>query len=324
MIRPGSPSMGTSMAKIWLPAGLVMAAAFAALGYYFWRVTGSPFTTPYQINMRTYGLVYFPWQKIKPVEFHHELMRMLYRGDAVVGVYNAARQHPFRLQFFKKLVVWLFYYGPILTMPWLAWLFTRPREKFWKSFSPELRFILLATVAAYVSIMLTIYVGQPHYAAPLTILFYALVLLAMRDLNQWRWQDRPSGRFLLRAVPVVCIVLFLARAAAPALHATPQPSWVRTWCSQDEQNLERARILKQLEHTSGEHLVIVRYYPGHDLILDEWVFNNADIDGSKVIWARDMGVKQNEELLRYFSRRQIWLAEPDANPVKLTPYPEAP
>src|SRR5260370_25480657 len=190
MIRPGSPSMGTSMAKIWLPAGLVMAAAFAALGYYFWRVTGSPFTTPYQINMRTYGLVYFPWQKIKPVEFHHELMRMLYRGDAVVGVYNAARQHPFRLQFFKKLVVWLFYFGPILTMPWLAWLFTRPREKFWKSFSPELRFILLATVAAYVSIMLTIYVGQPHYAAPLTILFYALVLLAMRDLNQWRWQDQ--------------------------------------------------------------------------------------------------------------------------------------
>src|SRR5436190_3857346 len=55
-------------AKIWLahvaaPAALVITIAFAALGYYFWRVTGSPFTTPYQVHMRTYGLVYFPWEK---------------------------------------------------------------------------------------------------------------------------------------------------------------------------------------------------------------------------------------------------------------------
>src|SRR5260370_15811769 len=175
MIRPGSPSMGTSMAKIWLPAGLVMAAAFAGLGYYFWRVTGSPFTTPYQINMHTYGLVYFPWQKIKPMAFHHEVMRMLYRGDAVVGVYNAARQHPFQLQFFKKLVVWLFYFGPILTMPWLAWLFTRPRGRFWKSFSPELRFILLAGVVVYVLLILTILLRQTHHVPPFPLLFYASV-----------------------------------------------------------------------------------------------------------------------------------------------------
>src|SRR5258708_5816402 len=44
MIRPGSPSMGTSMAKILLPAGLLMAAAFAGLGYDFWRGTGSRVT----------------------------------------------------------------------------------------------------------------------------------------------------------------------------------------------------------------------------------------------------------------------------------------
>jgi len=113
------------------------------------------------------------------------------------------------------------------------------------------------------------------------------------------------------------------RAAAPALHATPKPSWIRTWCSQDEQNLERARILKELEHTPGDHLVIVRYFPGHDIILNEWVFNNSDIDSSKVVWARDMGPQQNEELLRYFSARHVWLAEPDAKPVKLTPYAEA-
>ena len=118
---------------------------------------------------------------------------------------------------------------------------------------------------------------------------------------------------------LICGFLFLFRAAAPALHIEPKPSWVRTWCSQDEQNLDRARTLKQLENTPGEHLVLVRYQPGHDVILNEWVFNNADIDGSKVIWARDMGA-QNAELLTYFSGRKFWLMEPDYNPPRLTAY----
>src|SRR5260370_37765419 len=159
MIRPGSPSMGTSMAKIWLPAGLVMAAAFAGLGYVFWRVTGSPFTTPYQVNMRTYGLIYFPWQKIGEVpKFHHAAMETLYRGGAVVGMYHFARQHPIRLQISKQLVIWLFYFGPVLTLPWVAWLFTRPRGNFWKSFSPKPRFLLLLCLVTCVSLALTIYV----------------------------------------------------------------------------------------------------------------------------------------------------------------------
>jgi hypothetical protein len=65
--------------------------------------------------------------------------------------------------------------------------------------------------------------------------------------------------------------------------------------------------------------VIVRYGAHHDFILDEWVFNNADIDGSKAIWARDIGA-QNAELLEYFSRRKAWLLEPDYNPPRLSLY----
>jgi hypothetical protein len=49
------------------------------------------------------------------------------------------------------------------------------------------------------------------------------------------------------------------------------------------------------------------------------VFNNADIDGSKVIWARDMGA-QNVELLQYFNQRRVWLLEPDYNPPRLSRY----
>jgi hypothetical protein len=65
--------------------------------------------------------------------------------------------------------------------------------------------------------------------------------------------------------------------------------------------------------------VIVRYKPEHNPF-DEWVYNQADIDNSKVVWARDMG-DQNNELIRYFSKRRVWLLEADENPVKLSFYP---
>jgi len=51
------------------------------------------------------------------------------------------------------------------------------------------------------------------------------------------------------------------------------------------------------------------------------VYNEADIDGSKVVWARDMSPEENEELIRYFRDRQVWLLEADETPPKLSLYP---
>ena len=192
----------------------------------------------------------------------------------------------------------------------------RPGGRFWRSISPELGFLLIACGSTYLSNMLTIYIGQPHYLAAATAACYAATLLMTRDLF-----NTSSGRFLARSLPVVAVILFLGRAAAPLVHLTPQPSWIRTWCSTDKQPLDRSRILDQLQQTPGEHAVIVRYHPGHDSMLDEWAFNGADIDSAKVIWARDMGTK-NDELVKYFRNRKIWLVEPDDHPLKLAPYVE--
>ena len=322
VLQRSSPSLARTLLRIAVPVMAIVGAGLIALGYYFWRVTDNPFTIPYQLNMRTYGLVYFPWDKIKPVaEFHHDALKNFYRGGPVVGLYNLARQHPIKLQAMKVLVIWLFYFGPLFTAPFLVWLFARPRRKISKSWTPELRFLLLLIAITYLSLMLTIYIGQPHYASALTAAFYAMLLLVLRDLYYRPDRSGFSFRFLTRSIPVICTLLLIFRIAAPALHITPSPSWIRTWCSQDWQNFRRAQMLKQLESAPGQHLVIVRYKPDHDFILDEWVFNNADIDGSKVIWARDMG-PQNAELVHYFSARHVWLVEPDYNPPKLTPYAE--
>jgi hypothetical protein len=45
----------------------------------------------------------------------------------------------------------------------------------------------------------------------------------------------------------------------------------------------------------------------------------TDIDRQKVIWACDMVANKNEELLRYFTDRRVWLLEADYVPPKLLP-----
>ena len=75
-----------------------------------------------------------------------------------------------------------------------------------------------------------------------------------------------------------------------------------------------------LEELPGRQLAIVRYAPSHQP-MDDWVYNSADIDGSKVIWARDMDAASNRELFEYYKDRKVWLVQPDTGPVSVTPYP---
>jgi hypothetical protein len=70
----------------------------------------------------------------------------------------------------------------------------------------------------------------------------------------------------------------------------------------------------------GRQLVIVRYATDHNS-LDEWVYNAADIDGSKVIWAREMDQAENLELIHYYKDRSVWLVQPDTTPATVSVYP---
>jgi len=51
----------------------------------------------------------------------------------------------------------------------------------------------------------------------------------------------------------------------------------------------------------------------------EWVYNRADIDNAKIVWARDMGPTDNAELIRYFKDRSVWLLQPDES-LQVRPY----
>ena len=80
----------------------------------------------------------------------------------------------------------------------------------------------------------------------------------------------------------------------------------------------RNAIRNQLESAPGKHLVFVHYWALHSF--REWVHNGADIDRSRIVWARDLGQNEDKALRDYYPDRKAWLLEPDANPPRLRPY----
>ena len=96
--------------------------------------------------------------------------------------------------------------------------------------------------------------------------------------------------------------------------------WLFTWSGPGRFGAARANIKSKLEQLPGRQLVIVRYSPHHNSF-DEWVYNAADIDHSKVIWAREMDTADNCELMQYYKDRKVWLVQPDITPTSVSPYP---
>ena len=188
--------------------------------------------------------------------------------------------------------------------------------------SPRFDFWLCAFCMS-AGIIIEIFV-LPHYVAPFTAAFYAIGLQAMRHLREWKPEGRPVGLAMVRFVVALCVLLAGVRLFAKPLHMAPQewpPSdWLFTWYGPEHFGTERADMEAQLEHLPGGQLAIVRYGTDHNP-LNEWVYNSADIDGSKVVWAREMDAADNLELIRNYRGRRVWLVEPDAIPARISPYP---
>jgi hypothetical protein len=214
----------------------------------------------------------------------------------------------------KPLTLWMFYFGPVLTLPllMLPWVL---RDK-------RIRWLWLVTLVASIGFLAPAWFNS-HYAAPFAGILYVVMLQGFRHLRWCRWRRRRTGLMLARVVPVICLLMIPVRLLARPLHINMQTNWRMTWSHSAPGMYDRARIQRRLEELPGQQLVIVRYKPAHD-VHSEWVYNGANIDAAKVVWAREMDLQHNRELLNYFKGRVMWLLEADELPPRLSGYPVPP
>jgi hypothetical protein len=299
-----------------IPLALI-AASLAWMGYYDYRAFGNPLTLSYTVNRAQFATApYFIWQNQRPEPaYPYKKMREFYQ----IELNSYEKIHSLRgfvpETLLKAARGTIFYTGILLLVP-LIMLRRVFRDR-------RIRFLVLCCLVLALGQLIEIFL-IPHYLAPFTAAFYAIGLQAMRHLRFWTPGGEPVGVTLQRLLVTLCVVMAVVRLYAEPLHLA-LPVWPAAWAAEwfgpsSRSGTERANIVAQLERLPGKKLVIVRYSPDHDPMV-EWVYNTSDIDNAKVVWAWDMDDANNQKLIHYYKDRTVWLIEPDAGPAKASPFP---
>ena len=298
------PPLRVTLLRLILPFCAVALLCGIFMGYYNWRSTGSSLVFPYMVNEKAYlSTPTLFWEKARPPlhymnpqfeTFYNDWMRMQWLGGRVDGVRQAMKHLGLSIAKVVYFFQWPELCVPLLALPWILR-------------NHRIRFLVVLTAISFLGFLLVPWT-QAHYAAPLTAALFALLVQGMRHLRQWEYRGRPVGIALSRV-----IVLFAALLAPFHPHSqmigNPRPEGIEF----------RAVFETQLERLPGKHLVIVRYSATHS-VLQEWVYNRADVDAAKIVWAREIPGKESKPLLDYFRERHVWLVEPDVTPPRLSSY----
>jgi len=289
------PAAAVALPRTILPIAVVLIATLGFMAYYNWRVTGSALLFPEALDLRVYTNHLFLWQLGKPpLRYNNAQFEFYYN----VFAYNEYPRTLVRSLVWKSHMLWVFFVGSALTIPLAAFP--------WVLKDRRMRLLVVQCVISGMG-LLAVSPFFPHYAAPLTATLFILLAQAMRHLRLWKVHRRPLGLALCRLV----VLLTVARVPYFAAYQLKNPEcpWSR----------ERAGLTRQLEATPGKHLVLVRYGPQHNVAL-EWVYNGADLNEAKTVWARDIPGQDLEPLLDYYRDRKVWILEADVSPAHLRPY----
>lgn len=291
-----------------VPGLCIFLAGVVFTCYYCYRVTGSPVRMPYEVNRATYG-----WPEnlalLPPKRLHldHPMLQAMYEKELRNRLHYSTPALTLDSLDSRFFDCWVFFVGPALTIPMLLipWA-VRSKDEL----------VLLGLIGLEVFVNLFQLLLYPQHLAHITGVIFALLTLGFWYL--YRIVSRVSpvrARYMAVLLPVCLVLVGVMKFLAEPLRV-PVSYWERAY---EIHRDARFAIQQSLSSQPGKQLVIVHYAPQHSPD-QEWVYNQADIDRSPVVWARDMGPEANRELIDYFHDRHVWLLNVDQLPIVPVPY----
>ena len=295
----------------WRPLAAALTLATLALGLTALQnksVTGALTTLPYALSQYQYGVPAaltfqpdpVPHRALTPQQQADFRMQSGFlAGHETVGTFFDRLL--FRVRYYR-----FYFYPPMYLAMFFFLLSIRPnRTNLW----------LVATCVLFALGVNFFPAFQFHYLAGVVCLFLLLTVKGLEHLATYR-HGTLAARFL--------IILALAQFTfAYAAHLVDQGGY-DLWTSINHTNPERRlAVQREVSAIPGKLLIFVRYWPAHPF-QDEWVYNAADIDAQRVVWARDLGDEENQKLISYYGTRTAMLLEPDARSPKLSPWAPEP
>ena len=292
------------------PAGIVGAivlAGFLLTAAQNNAVTGHWTTLPYMLSRYQYGVPAtftfqpnaVPHRALTPEQEWDYKAQVAVHGDETdtVGTYLA--RLGYRVRYYR-----FFLFAPLYVAVVVFLVTARTRLDWWMVVT-VLLFALGTNIYPYFF---------PHYVAAEACLFLFIAVRGLERIDRWKPQ---ISRLILLLCGAQFVFWYGLHAIAgdnlwDAFHYEP-------WDFINYGDPEgRIAVEDKLDAEPGQQLVFVRYWPGHEF--REWIHDAADIDASRIVWALDLGAAENQKLLSYYPNRNAWLLQPDAQPVKLTPY----
>jgi hypothetical protein len=304
MFRRGT-KFGRLIRTVILPMAVMLIPVFAWMGYYNYRVTGHALEMPYLAHDKQYN-VWSPWlweNQPGPAPAYTNSVLQDFWLRAYGEENRLARDHLLKAHFTDLLGLARFFLGWPIVLCMLA-----SAVPLWRS--SKARRVLLLGALFYAGAALDARLF-PHYAAPATALVYVLAALALRAA----WLHSPGSPAERRVLAGGVMAVFVVTTGVGLF--TPENRF-HFGARDYHVKAKWATTVQQLRDEPGRHLVLVHYGPKHDA-WEELVYNRADIDGSRIVWARSLGPQKDSELIRYYSNRKVWWLEEDGT-IKLKHY----
>ena len=298
----GSPPATNRWFAAALPVAAILLLTAAFMASYNARLTGHPLLFPNAVNVRNYhSAPMFLFQPLQPEKrYHNQQFEDFYNGWEREE-YDHSWQSVKCLTWLKSVRFFSAYawWGALLVLPALFFIIRDRRMRLlWIT-------LILVAAATYAVVW-----SNAHYAAPVTGIVILACLQALRHLHLMTWKGWHWGAILART----SILLLLADTTTAVVRKQCDTFY---WTCQGD--ISRLGIQRKLDSLPGKHLVMVRYGADHN-VHDDWVFNGAQIDSAKVVWAREISAEQNARLFDYFQNRKVWLVTPDSDNTYLEPY----
>ena len=281
--------------RLATPVAVLLAATLVILLGYDLANTGSALKAPYSLNRTEYaGTPAFVFGKATtPTRAMPPALANYYKVEGE-GYFKAKTPAGFaRSTIAKARNAWAFFIGPLLTIPFLLGLAFLRRNL---DLAAGLGVLMLGFAPVQFS--------WSHYLAPAAGLFMVIITAGLVRMRAYGERGLALSRMLPTAVALsTAIPVSHLLTGMPAL----QPTAFFSCCSLNNA-FDRRPLERRLLAEPGRHLVFVGSAVA-GIGWNQWVFNDADIDDSRIVWAHDLGRDEDRKLMAYYPRRTVWLAD---------------
>jgi hypothetical protein len=279
-------------------------------------VTRSWFTLPEQLSQYQYGV---PTSlTVQPVPVPHVPLtpeqQLEYRAQSLTHGFQTDSFSRFLLRLEFRVRYYRFFFLPALYIALMAFVLMRREWPFFYVAAVLGIFALGTNLFPYL---------LPHYLAAVTCFFVLVAVAGLECINGIRIRNIAAGKEAAKIIALLCGAHFVLWYGAHLFEHTALATDLEPYETWDGINHGdphgRIAVNRRLAAIPGKLLVLVHYSP-HHIFQNEWVWNAADIDASRIVWARDLGSIEDAKLLAYYPDRAAWLLQPDSQPPTLERY----